>query len=365
MAKECVEEFSDDQKLACLSQRFPIEFNSTNYIEQSKERTQVEGHMRVCLKIDGAFQTMTTASSSEPILSEAAYFLMMRDQSFNAAKALKSVMEGFAISKGDRGEFLVLLLLTLARDATVGPPTVYGRPEKKDRFFSLPEFLCGQVFNPKSEESAEALRKLASDFPEAKLHFTHFVKVHEYKAIDLTSLLLLKGRGAGILCANNQKGVDIISVFLKDGMKLERRNAGLILIQVKNDSAYSNNPQQKLFDAMDPYDLDILKDNDSAVPIIKIVFALAAKKPSLRVIRKNASSSYLAVTYEIWCAGLSPEVLQPVKEKSVWESLLQASYGWKALYEAPSDIAKALRQAATPGAAREVGHYSCWATRED
>lgn len=364
MAKEVVEEFSDDQKLACLSQRFPIEFNSTNYIEQSKERTQVEGHMRVCLKIDGAFQTMTTASSSEPILSEAAYFLMTRDQSFNAAKALKSVMEGFAIAKGDRGEYLVLLLLTLARDATVGPPTIYGRPKRTNCFFSLAKFLRGQLFN-ESEESAEALNKLANDFPEAKLHFSHFVKVHEYKAIDLTSLLLLKGRGAGVLCANNQKGVDIINVFLKDGTKLDRGNAGLILIQVKNDSAYSNKPQQRLFDTMDPYDLEILEKNDSAVPIIKIVFALAAKKPSLRVVRKNASSSYSAVTYEIWCAGLSPQVLRPVKEKGVWESLLQASYGWKALYETPSDTAKALRQSATPGAAREDGHYSRWATRED
>ncbi|EDR09449.1 uncharacterized protein LACBIDRAFT_326243 [Laccaria bicolor S238N-H82] len=122
---------------------------------------------------------------------------------------------------------------------------------------------------------------------------------------------------------------------------------------------------QKLFDAMDPYNLKILKDNDRAVPIIKIVFALAAKKPSLKVVRKNASASYQAIIYEIWCAGLSPEVLHPVKEKGVWEALLQASYGWKALYATPSDVAKKLRQSATPGATQEDGHYSCWATRED
>jgi hypothetical protein len=65
----------------------PIEFNSTNYLSQEKEREQVEGHMRVCLKIDAAFETMTTTSSSEPILSEAAYFVMQRG-SLNAPKAL-------------------------------------------------------------------------------------------------------------------------------------------------------------------------------------------------------------------------------------------------------------------------------------
>ncbi|EDQ98420.1 uncharacterized protein LACBIDRAFT_335978 [Laccaria bicolor S238N-H82] len=363
MAEEFVKKFSDDQKLACLAQRIPLEFQSTNYIEQSNERKQVEGHMRVCLKIDGACQTMTTASSSEPILSEAAYFLMTRDHSFNAADALKSVMEGFAISKGDRGEFLVLLLLTLARDATVGLPSIYGNPEKGNRFFSLADFFLGGLFNC-SEKSAQELHKLASDFPQAKMHFSHFVKVHEFKAIDLTSLLLLIGRGAGVLCANNQNGVDIINAFLKNGTKLEIGNAGLVLIQVKNDSAYGTQPQQELFDAMNPHNLNILEDKGCAVPIIKIVFALAAKKPLLKVVRKNASASYRAVIYEIWCAGLSPDVLLPIKEKGVWEALLQASYGWKSLYETPLDIAKKLRQSATPGAARENGHYSCWATRE-
>jgi hypothetical protein len=47
---------SNTQALACLSQRLPIEFNSTNYLSQEKEREQVEGHMRVCLKIDAALR---------------------------------------------------------------------------------------------------------------------------------------------------------------------------------------------------------------------------------------------------------------------------------------------------------------------
>jgi hypothetical protein len=38
---------------------------------------------------------------------------------------------------------------------------------------------------------------------------------HEYKAIDMTSLLLLQGRGAAVLCANNQTGIDTINVFLR------------------------------------------------------------------------------------------------------------------------------------------------------
>jgi hypothetical protein len=205
--------------------------------------------MRVCLKIDAAFEIMTTTSSSEPILSEAAYFVMQRG-SLNTPKALKSVMEGFAISKGDYGEFLVLLLMILARDATVGPPDELGRPIKGKCWFTLTDFLYGQVFRKQDGSSRfvdatsnRALHALLEDFPNSHFHFSHFVKVHEYRAIDMDSLLLLLGRGAAVLCANNQTGIDAILVFLRDGTKLVRENAGLCLVQVKNDPKYSMKPQ--------------------------------------------------------------------------------------------------------------------------
>src|SRR5258708_20741204 len=248
---------SNSQALACLSQRLPIEFNSTNYLSQEKEREQVEGHMRVCLKIDAAFETMTTTSASEPILSEAAYFVMQRG-SLNAPKALKSVMEGFSISKGDRGEFLALLLLILARDATVGSPDELGRSIKGKRWFGLADLLHGQLFQKQDSssqlvdaKSSRALRMLPKDFPNAQLHFPHFVKVHEYRAIDLDSLLLLQGRGAAVLCANNQMAIDSINVFLKNNTKLVRDNAGLTFSQVKKALKYSMKPQPYVFAALD------------------------------------------------------------------------------------------------------------------
>ncbi len=317
----------------------------------------MEGHMRVCLKIDAAFETMTTTSSSEPILSEAAYFVMQRG-SLNAPKALKSVMEGFSISKGDRGEFLALLLLILARDATVGSPDELGRPIKGKRWFGLADFLHGQLFQKQDSssqlvdaKSSRALRMLPKDFPNAQLHFTHFVKVHEYRAIDLDSLLLLQGRGAAVLCANNQMAIDSINVFLKNNTKLVRDNAGLTFSQVKNALKYSMKPQPDVFAAMDPYNLGVLEEGDAAVPLIKIVFALAAKTPSLNVVRRAPTKEYAAVVYEIWCAGLSPDILGPVIPQ------------WKEQYKTTSQVTASVRQSATPGAAREPGHYSRWAKR--
>jgi len=43
------------------------------------------------------------------------------------------IMEGFAISKGDRGEFLVLLFFIMARDGLVGPVDHLFKPLRGKR----------------------------------------------------------------------------------------------------------------------------------------------------------------------------------------------------------------------------------------
>jgi hypothetical protein len=120
-------ELCDNQRLACLSQRIPLEFNSTTYIAQVNEHKQVEGHMHICLKIDAAFESMVTVSASEPLLSEAAYSVMAQT-SFSAPKAMKSVLEGFSINKGNRGKFLIMLLFTVVHDKAVSPLAENGSP---------------------------------------------------------------------------------------------------------------------------------------------------------------------------------------------------------------------------------------------
>jgi hypothetical protein len=202
------QELTLDQAIACLSQRLPIEFNSTTYISRVTQRKQVEGHMRVCLKVDAGFESMETVSASEPLLAEAAYAIMVR-KSFDAVNAFKPIFEGFAVHKGDRGEFLALLLLTLARDSAVGAPDKYGRPQQ--RFFKLVPFIYGHLFQ---KYTASPLEMLQQDFPEAKMHFNHFIKLHDFKSINKESLLFLMTRGAGVLCANNHTSIDAVNVFL-------------------------------------------------------------------------------------------------------------------------------------------------------
>ena len=357
--------FTQQQELACLSQRLPIEFNSTTYASQTAEMKQVEGHLRVCLKVDATFESMQTVSPSEPLLSEAAYVIMARE-SFDPVRAFKSILEGFAVHKDDRGKFLVLLLLTMARDEAVGPPCHNGHPER--RFFKLASFVYGNLFNRSTAsaftmETASSLKMLDEDFPDAMMHFNHVIKFHHFNSIYKTRLLLLMTRGAGGLCSDNQPAIDIVNVFLKSGTTIGVDNIGLILCQIKNDSACSDKPQQRYFDSMDPYSLGILQEShDKPVPLIKIFFALAAKTASLHVSRRDPSPEYDAVVYEIWISGLSSDLLAPIKENqtNIWEGLLQASYGWKDIYKADTDVARDLRKSMNPGAADDDAHWSRW-----
>jgi len=162
-----------------------------------------------------------------------------------APDALKTVMECFSISNGDRGEFIVLLLFIMARDELVGPADHLFKPFSGKRHFPLADFIYGHLFRKHSaptqevnESSLKALASLESDFPNAQLHMNHFVKVHEHKVITLASLLLLQGRGAGVLCGSNRQGLDAAISFLHDGPSLVETNGGLLQVQIKNDESY-------------------------------------------------------------------------------------------------------------------------------
>jgi len=233
-------DFTVDQMFACLSRRFPIQFNSTTCISRAAERKQVEAHMRVCLGIDSVFDSMETVSSSEPLLSEAAYAIMARE-SFDPVKAFKSIQEGFAIHTGDRDELLALLLLTLARDQAVGPPVGWSE-HPECRFFDFASFVYGHLFS--ESPSASGLENLQHEFPDAKMHFNHFIKLLDFKTVNKKSLLLLVTRGAGVLCADNYPSLNAVTVFLKSGTKLTIDNLGLILYQISNDPRYTHIPNQ-------------------------------------------------------------------------------------------------------------------------
>ncbi|RXW15099.1 hypothetical protein EST38_g10747, partial [Candolleomyces aberdarensis] len=365
-----ITDLDEEQKLACLSQRLPIEFDSTSYIAQSQQQQQVEGHMRICLKVDAGFESMITISPSEPLLSEAAYYTMCHFQ-MDCPAAFKGILNGFSVHKGDRGEMLVLLLQMMARDQAVSP--------SKSRLYAGPGCSCTvpgflkALFEPKQKEilSAQGMVLTAQQFEQSReslevtfkdttIYCTHWLKPHQDKIVSTHYLVRLFARGAAVLCGNNHSGIDGVMPYLYKGTTLAASNIGAILWQSKNDEKYGNNPQVDLFTSMDPYSTGLF-DEPTDIPVIRIVFALAAKERSIEIVTTGESKSgQKFTTYDIWVAGLGPEIFGVMTDKGVWEALLQASYGWRDMYKGVDAEEATISKQMTPGLAEDDPFWDLW-----
>ena len=362
------------------------------------EKEQVHSHMRVVLKFDSSLETMVTTSPSEPVLSEAAYFVMSTQAQFNPPQVLQSILNGIAVNKGELGKLIVALLFTMARDEAVGPANAFGRPPNNQRWCSLTGLLTSLFCTPAAASSDHASvvtsqgwhfghfsaespnqtkSSLANTFKDSKVYFTHFVQVHQQAPVRVEYLMRLMARGAAVLCASGQPAVDGIIPFLFEGDEIRSDNIGVIMFQVKNDAKHSKSVQLNHFYAMDPCSLGIL-GFPASVPVIRIVFALAAETPSLTLVDYNTPTTKkdrpsLAraastgttkqgyITYDFWVSGLSRMVLVPVRnEPSAWDSILQASYAWETIYSDCLKLRTTHRRSMNPGAAFDSEFWENW-----
>ena len=350
--------------------------------------------MRVVLKVDCSLETMVTMSPSEPVLSEAAYFVMTTRQ-FSLPEALQVILNKFPVNKGGLEELIVALLFTMARDEAVGPADNLGRPPNNRRWCSLTELLTSLFCTPSAasnhhvsvvsshgwhfgaEGPNQTESSLADTFKRSKVYFTHFVKVHQQALVHVEYLMRLMARGAAVLCASGRPAVDGIIPFVFEGNEIRSDNIGVIMFQVTNDAKYSNSPQLNLFDAMDPCSLGVL-GSPAKIPIIRIIFALAAETPSLTFVDHNTPEtrtdrpSFAGVestgttkgsytTYDFWVSGLSPEVLVQVgNEPNAWNNILQASYSWEGIYSDQSKLRTTLRRSMNPGVAVNGQFWENW-----
>ncbi|KAF9486227.1 hypothetical protein BDN70DRAFT_870313 [Pholiota conissans] len=354
-----------EQKLACLSQRLPIGFKCPTYKALEQQLRQIEAHMRVCSKAGPGFESLVTASPSEPILSEAAYYLM-EITNMDLASSFLKILGQFSLDQGDRGELIVLLMFTIARDKAVGPPAPFS---PKTRWCFVADLLSqlfkcrqvvleakGQVVTSNSQDSCILDEDLQSTFRDSKVYFSHFIKIHESGCLGVNYLMKLLARGAGVLCANNFSGIDAVIPVLFEGTRLAVENVSAILLRITNNSMYGAESDSFLFEQMDPYDTGIFNE-DHDMPIIRIVFALAADEPSLEIVHVSKSiSGRKYTTYDIWTAGLSPTVFDVITASNVdvWAELLEATYDWKDVFTGASPEELALRKMLVPGLAQQA-----------
>lgn len=92
------------------------------------------------------------------------------------------------------------------------------------------------------------------------------------------------------------------------------------------------------------------------------MFALASPKPKVHVYRHSPSDEYDNIIYDIWIAGITPNVLRPIDAslQDTWEAVLQASHSWKRLFDATGLDARDMRMSMDAASAEDNGHWNWW-----
>ncbi|KAG6808840.1 hypothetical protein H0H92_002627 [Tricholoma furcatifolium] len=424
------------QRLACISRRLPIDFYSSfTYADPHAEEDQVTSHLRVCLRVNDNLDGMTTVASSEPLLSEVAARLTA---DIPPHLLLRYVFNGFSVDKGNRGEFVCMLLLIAARDRVVysrridpgehvsnlertdtgseadnaaneeenvgsteaeskeddgfifdhetGAPlpaiskgsALNTIPNDINLIFTLPAFLDAlfssanfSTHTPTQVHRSHTRKNFSEIFADTKMSFNHFVKVHAMDCIHHERLYPALLRNAAILCANSQKSIDGLVPFLWRPDSDSKYQIGGILFQSKNDRTYKRDhaPESRrlLFEAMDPFKLKVISNNDKIpVPIIRIVFALAAESPppEFELVPEQGTSDSkkipLYTSFDYWCPGVDSTVFKPVakEDHTSWHSLVSASQKWEKLYTSSSSrLGANLRRSQNPLAGQQDAHF--------
>ena len=416
-----------DQKLTCLSVRLALDFNPYTADARQQELNLIENHLRVCLQVSNSFDRIKSVAPSEPILGEAARMIMKRPD-FKPANALLTEFRRPDIERGPRGEVIMMLMVIVASDMIAEP----GEP------FLVTDFLKGLFGAPSTDPEVddftralpsaihpEARKKYKRScfnktFADAKMYFNHFLKVVDYQVINRDYLWRMILRGAAIVCANNQAGVDFIIPFCYSDKELGRVNVSGMFWQIKNDARFGGHPHAYLFDAMDPYKLGTYNDQDEdaetgGLPIIRVVAALASKVPLLRnflyndernskakdhteknpkkedskeeakqteqprrkrkpraegsgkekAVPKKQRSPRSYTAYDFYCGGLNPKIWRPMAQNvGDWEALLDQSGAWDYIFKADVEDTEDIRRSQMPGATSNPAHWSRFSSFE-
>ncbi|KAF8331922.1 uncharacterized protein EI90DRAFT_3055888 [Cantharellus anzutake] len=363
--------------LACLSQRFALEFNM-GVSARDVSYVQVERHMRLCIAATAGLENMITIPGSEPLLAEAAYQLM-KDTKKNAVRHLANHSDLNCIDRGRRGELVAALLIMQTYDAA---RAISGR-----RWVSVANFMEALLptsnyemlllSGPTSWPIGEGTLKrdtFKAIFKDYGMWFNHVIKIERKEMFSIDHLWKFVTRGAMILCATNQGGIDIILPVCHTTKNLGPHSVTAVVIQVKNAQDHKATLNPSLFNAMDSVvktaifsmlNVDPVPDSESTMekpktaergepkkkkrkvsskrpkkvilvpekvhskPVIRVVFALASPEPAI-IFRERPEVMHHVdgfTTFDIWLAGLSPKTFKQIEEADLqsYKRLLERS----------------------------------------
>ncbi|KAH9962325.1 hypothetical protein BJV74DRAFT_954499 [Russula compacta] len=308
--------------LACLCVRFALEFNS-DPDSRAVTRKQVERHMRLCIDATAGFERLVTIAGSEPLLAEAAS-RAMRASAIHPVVHLARHSNLNCIDRGRRGELVAALVIMQARDNAAR-----ASPANR-RWVSVREFMKAllpsshfdqlQDSRPYSSRPGEDI-SFNDTFSHYAMWFNHVIKIQHGKMINSEHLWKYITRGAMVICADNQHGVDIVYP--------------LVMQRVQRWV------EETLFDSMDPFDVGLFSDGQQPRPVLRVVSALASPQSSV-IVRPNREAVDDAdqfTAFDIWCAGLTQSTFECIEEKDVesYKLLLERSLRPHDAFESKGD----------------------------
>ena len=312
--------------LACLSVRFALEFDLSDRTADDVIRTQVERHMRLCLEATAGLDRFITIAGSEPILAEAAYQIIEQTKS-NPVQHLANHSDLNCIDRGRRGELVALLLIMRAFDAARGS----NRWASVDDFMKqlLPKKHYDELCGSRPIFSRGEKKTFKETFKGHGMWFNHVIKIEEKKMVSAKHLWKFITRGAMVLCATNQGGIDIVLPICETEKALSPETVTATFVQVKNDEEFGLKIKKEAFDKMNTISERMFPDGVDAKPVLRVVFALASKEAGVRFPDQPSRERHYVdkfTAFDIWIAGLSAAALNGIdKDLEAYEKLLDRS----------------------------------------
>jgi hypothetical protein len=194
-------------------------------------------------------------------------------------------------------------------------------------------------------------------------------------------LWMFIARGAAILCANNEVGIDVVIPFLYYDDKLARWNVSAMLYQSKNDRSFSITPKRWLFDGMNPFSVGVFDPDDEPLPVIRMVFALSSAKSGVTIMepertryrqkakKRKAKKSPPYTSYDIWCAGAFAKTFAVINEaeEETYKQLLKVWDPFPESYKPRLEVAGEEKQkrSMNPMVTADVDHWGAFEAVEE
>ena len=245
----------------------------------------VAGRMRIAHSVPKHREYMRSSYPSEPILAEAAAHIWEKYQQGSERpeavipEMLQEHLMAGVIGKGERGELVARLLLTLAYDAAVRR----CGSELHTRAVPLATFLqelfgeANYAIIANSKPDVGDL-KFCDAFKDAQVRFTHFVRAGDDSVVSTDAAYVAILRSMAFQCSHGQEAIDgLVPIALMDGA-LEESNMSGMAVSVKDrltagsKASFSDINPSKL--SFFPKDQELFQDTGSGRPFISLVMEL-------------------------------------------------------------------------------------------